>query len=140
MTLVRVWLDLSSMSIRRTSTTISVILFLYFNLNQKAIELNKITHRFFFANFFIYKNLHIEPFNYAINSVCFDFRSTNVGSSVIGTGRCEGSLLPYFYRFRCHYPFITYLTSAITTLFDIKKSDFHVKKEWLGQKYIPVKR
>ena len=26
-------------------------------------------------------------------SVCFDFRSTNVGSSVIKTGRSEGSLL-----------------------------------------------
>ena len=42
------------------------------------------------------KNLHIEPFNYAIKSVCFDFCSTKVGSSVIGTGRSEGSLLPYF--------------------------------------------
>ena len=25
-------------------------------------------------------------------------------SSVIKTGRKEGSLLPYFYRFQCHYP------------------------------------
>ena len=40
-------------------------------------------------------------------SVCFDFRSTKVGSSVIGTGRIEGSLLPYFYRSWCHYPLIT---------------------------------
>ena len=32
--------QMSSMSFRRTQTTISVILFLFFNLNQKAIELN----------------------------------------------------------------------------------------------------
>ena len=44
MTLVRVQLDLSSMSVRRTWTTISVILFLYFNLNQKAIEINNVGH------------------------------------------------------------------------------------------------
>ena len=41
--------------------------------------------------------------------VCFDFGSTNMGSSVIKTGRSEGSLLPYFYQFRCHYPLINYL-------------------------------
>ena len=35
-----------------------------------------------------------------------------MGSSVIGTGRCEGSLLPYFYRFQCHY-----LSGNISTLF-----------------------
>ena len=28
---------------------------------------------FFLGNIFIYKNLHIEPFNYAIKKVCFDF-------------------------------------------------------------------
>ena len=44
MTLVWDWLDLSSMSIRRTQTTISVMLYLYCNLNQKAIELNDIGH------------------------------------------------------------------------------------------------
>ena len=59
----------------------------------------------------IYKNLHIEPSNYAMKRVCFDFCSTNGGSSVIGTGRSEGSLLPYFYWFQCHYPLITYLNS-----------------------------
>ena len=31
--------------------------------------------------------MHIEPFNYAIESVCFEFHSTNMGSSVIRTGR-----------------------------------------------------
>ena len=67
----------------------------------------------FFGKFFIYKNLHIEPFNYTIKSVCFDIGSTNVGNSVIKTSRSEGSpgsLLPYFYRFWCHYRLITYLT------------------------------
>jgi hypothetical protein len=41
----------------------------------------------FFLDFFtcIYKNLHIEPFNYTIKIVCFGFGSTNVGSSVIKT-------------------------------------------------------
>jgi hypothetical protein len=48
----------------------------------------------FYFYFFYYKNLHIEPFNYNVKSVCFDFHSTNVGSSVIKTGRSEGSLLP----------------------------------------------
>ena len=33
-----------SLLIRRTLTTISVTLFLYFNLNQKAIELNNVGH------------------------------------------------------------------------------------------------
>ena len=28
---------------------------------------------FFFGIFFIYKNLHIEPFNYTIKIFCFDF-------------------------------------------------------------------
>ena len=36
-----------------------------------------------------------------------------MGSSVIKTGRSEGSLLPYFYRFRCHYPLITYLSQHV---------------------------
>ena len=49
---------------------------------------------FFFGIFFIYKNLHIELFCYAIESVCFDLHITNVGNSVIRTGRREGSLLP----------------------------------------------
>ena len=68
-----------------------VIIFLYFILNQKSIELNNVghigPHRIFWrGNLFLYKNLHIEPFNHAIKSVCFDFRSTNVGSSIIRTG------------------------------------------------------
>ena len=63
--------------------------------------------------FFIYKNLQIEPFNYAIKSICFRFRSTNVGSSVVGTGRIEGSHLPYFYQFQCYYSLITYFTLNI---------------------------
>ena len=60
---------------------------------------------------FMHKNLHIEPFNYALKNVffCFFFHSTNMDSSVIGTGRHEGSLLPYFYWFRCHYSLNTYL-------------------------------
>ena len=46
---------------------ISVILFLYFNLNQKAIELNNVGHiNFFLKVFSIYKNLHIEPFKSSI--------------------------------------------------------------------------
>ena len=49
----------------------------------------RLPYRSFFGNFFIYKNLHIEPFNHAINS--FDFCSTNVGNSVIRTGSSEGS-------------------------------------------------
>ena len=48
-------------------------------------------------------------FGHVLKSICIDFRSTNMGSSVIGTGRSEGSLLPNFYRFRSHYPLITYL-------------------------------
>ena len=59
----------------------------------------------------MHKNLHIEPFIYSIENGCFDFRSTNVGSSVIKTGRSEGSLLPYFYQFQCHHPLITQLNS-----------------------------
>ena len=39
-------------------------------------------HIIFFGIFFIHKNLHIGPFNCSIKSVCFDFCSTNVGSSV----------------------------------------------------------
>ena len=75
----------------------------------------RLLHRFFLfffggGGFFIYKHLHIEPFNYTIKSVCFDFGSTNVGSSVIKTGRSEGSLLTYLYWFWCHYPLITYLS------------------------------
>ena len=44
---------------------------------------------------------------------------TNVGRSAIGTGRSEGSLLLYFYRFWCHHmyhPLITYLTPNQLTL------------------------
>ena len=52
-------------------------------------------YNFYLVKFFIYKNLHIEPFCYAIKRVCFDFHSTNMGSSVIKMGRSEGSLLPY---------------------------------------------
>ena len=68
-------------------------------------------------NFSVYKNLHIEPFNYSIKSVRFDFHSAKVSSLVIKTGRREGSLLPYFmdvhayfYWFGCHYPLTTYLS------------------------------
>ena len=43
----------------------------------------------------------------------FDFRSTNLGSSGIGTGGSEGSLLTYFYWFRCHFPLITYLNRVL---------------------------
>ena len=74
------------------------------------LAIYRLPHRIFFGDFFMYKNLHIEPFNYSMKSVCFDFHSTNVGSSVIKTGRSKGSLLPYFYQFQCHYPLITYLS------------------------------
>ena len=57
------------------------------------------------------KTCIFEPFNYTIKSVYFDYGSTNNGSLVIKTSRSEGSLLPYFYRFRCHYPLITYLSA-----------------------------
>ena len=75
--------------------------------------------------FFIHK-LHIEPFNYAIKSVCFDFHSTNLGSSVIGTGRSESSPLPYFYWFRCYYPLITYLNPNFCIFSIITKSQMTI--------------
>jgi len=68
-------------------------------------------YRIFFWKFFKCKKLHIEPFNFTIKTICFHFCSTNVSSSVIKTSRSEGSLLPYFYRFQCHYPLIAYLNS-----------------------------
>ena len=79
-----------AMSVRRIQATISVILFLYFNLNQEAIELKNVGHiqvttQILFWIFFTYKNLHFEPFNYAIKNICFDFCSTM--STVIETGR-----------------------------------------------------
>ena len=46
------------------------------------LAIYRLPHRIF-LEFFLYKNLHIEPFNYAVKSICFDFCSTNVGSSVI---------------------------------------------------------
>ena len=49
------------------------------------LAIYKLLYRFFFGFFYIYKNLHIEPFNYTIKIVCFGFGSTNVGSSVIKT-------------------------------------------------------
>ena len=58
------------------------------------LAIYRLPHNFFFWKCFIHKNLHIEPFNYAIKSVCFNFCSTNMDSSVIGTSRSEGSLLP----------------------------------------------
>ena len=61
-----------------------------------------------FWKFFIFKILHIEPFNHTTKSDCFYFFSTNKGSSVIKTGRSESSLLPYFYLFPYHYPLIIY--------------------------------
>ena len=67
-----------------------------FSLFQLESMLYKLPHRFFFGNVFIHKNLNIEPFNYSMKSVCFDFRSTNVGSSVIKIGRSEVSMsLPF---------------------------------------------
>ena len=53
-------------------------------------------------------------------SVCFDFRSTNVGSSVIGTGRSEGLLLPV----SMSLPFLIIYHSTVHTRFsDILFSD-----------------
>ena len=86
------------------------------------LAIYRLLHNFFF----IYKNLHIEPFNYTIKSVYFIFCSTNVGSSVIKTGRSEGSLLPYFYRFRCHYPLITYLNTI------------HILRQHKGTRWVGV--
>ena len=74
------------------------------------MELNYVGH-IQVQHFFLI--LKIEPFNYAIKSVCFDFCSTNLESSVIKTSTSEGSLLPNFYRFRCHYPLIPYLRPEI---------------------------
>ena len=45
------------------------------------LAIYRLMHRF--KKKIMFKKLHIEPFNYAIKSVCFDFHSTNVGSSVI---------------------------------------------------------
>ena len=76
--------------------------FSLFQLESKSYRSKQCwPHRNFFGNFFICKNPHTLPFNYAKKAV---------GSSVIGTGRSEDSLLPYFYRFQCHYPLITYLS------------------------------
>ena len=64
--------------------------------------------------------------------VCFEFGSTNVGSSVIGTGRSEGSLLllPYFCQFRYYYPLITYLKPKISS-WHILTSSFRSKSRLL---------
>ena len=75
-------------------------------------------HRTFFLEILLYIKTCI--LNHSIMLfVCFDFRSTNVGNSVIGTSRSEGSLLPYFYRFRCHYPLITQL--RLTKIHNFRK-------------------
>ena len=74
------------------------------NFNMQAIELNNVgciyrlpllsVKTFFLKYYYLYiKTRH------ALKSICFDFDSTNVGSSVIGAGRSEGSLIPYFYGF-----------------------------------------
>ena len=67
---------------------------------------------FFFWIFFTYKNLHIEPFNCAIKSICFESCLTNMGSSVIEVTEVRALLYStlLFYQFRCHYPLITYLS------------------------------
>ena len=44
-------------------------------------------------------------------SVCFDFCSTNMGSSVIKISRSKTLFyIPYCYQFLNHYPLITYLS------------------------------
>jgi hypothetical protein len=48
-----------------------------YNVNSKG---------FLFGFFYVYKNLQNNLTNYAIKSICIDFFSTNMGSSVIGTG------------------------------------------------------
>ena len=110
---------MSSISVRRIQTTISVLFFLYFNLNKNAIKLNNVGHDH--INF-LQKNLHIESFNFSIKSICFDFCSTNMGSSVIKTGRSEGTLLSNFYPFTCHYPLRTYLSVIHTYDLSVKDS------------------
>ena len=48
----------------------------FFVPDQKFIYVYVTTighHIEFFLEFYTYKNLRIEPFNYAIKSVCFDF-------------------------------------------------------------------
>ena len=61
----------------------------------------------------IYKNLHIEPFDYTIKSVCCDFGSGYIASSVLKTGSKVSTRSTLFHRFRCHYPLITYLNQYL---------------------------
>ena len=58
------------------------------------LAIYRLPHINFFGIFFIYKNLHIEPFNYTIKSVCFDFGSGYMASSVMKTGSKVSTLLP----------------------------------------------
>ena len=123
-------------SVIRTSKLFSWLLLSFVNITlcdsirafvHQARWKRKSNSPLFFWIFFIYKNLHIEPFNYIIKSVCFDFCSTNMGSSVIKTGRSEGSLLPYFYLLGCRYPLITYLSQNATT------TEFQTVFWWLAE-------
>ena len=68
-----------------------IITFSLFQLESKSHRTKQcwpclgLLHSIVFGNFLCIKNLHFEPFNYTIKSICFDFGSTNVGSSVIKT-------------------------------------------------------
>ena len=105
---------MSSMSVRRTQDNNFSNIFSLFKLESKSYrtklcwQFYGLPHRMGFFEIFLYIKTCI--LNYTIKSVRFDFRSTNVGSSVIKTDRSEGSLLPYFYRFQRHYPLIIYLS------------------------------
>ena len=71
------------------------------------LAIYKLVYRIFFSDFFfIYKNLHIEPFNTVYKMVCFCFLCS---SSLLKLGKLA-EYFSTFYRFWCHYPFITYPT------------------------------
>ena len=100
------------------------------------LAIYRLPHRFFGESLYIKTCILNHSIRYAIKSVCFDFRSTNVGSSVIGTSSSEGSLLPYFYRFLWHYPLITYQPLRGDVMFFSGPYAFRSDKIWLFMKFI----
>ena len=98
-------------------TKILLILFLYFNLNQKAMgRIHNNTYRlphieFSFLiqaclDFFICKNLHIEPFNITKIKVFILIFARPMWAAQ-KSKLVEVRIL--FYWFQCHYPLIAYL-------------------------------
>ena len=68
------------MAVRQTWTTISLIKFLYWTSDQKALKLNNVgciyvsindIYPKMIRNFFMYKNHHIEPFCYILKRALF---------------------------------------------------------------------